>query len=120
MTTKVDLSNFTIRTLVRTSSQTRSSCWMKSLTSGWVRVSPSYQKSNNASLLCDTQFITCGDIWRTTRTGRLLATTVGASEIETEKLGCARPGCKKYFTCGPCPPIAVEIKWCPAHPSEPS
>jgi hypothetical protein len=62
--------------------------------------------------VADIQSITCGDSWRTTRTGRLLATTVGVSATATEKLGCERPVCKKYFTRGPCPPIAVEINKC--------
>src|SRR5208282_1157528 len=96
--------------------QTRPSFWIKSFTSGWVQESPWYQKSNKGSLLRDTQLITWGDIWRTTRTDRLLAVAVGVSAIVTEKLGCDRPGCKKYFTRGPCPPIAVEIKMVPDTP----
>src|SRR5437588_2521972 len=60
------------------------SFWMKSLTSGCVQVSPWYQKSSRASLLRATHAITCGDIWRVTRTGKLLAATVGASAIVTE------------------------------------
>ena len=49
------------------------------------------------------------------RTGRLLATTAGASETVTEKLGCERPGYEKYFTRGPCPPIAVEMRMVARH-----
>src|SRR5271166_5153696 len=89
---------------------------MKSLTSGCVQVSPLCQKSSRASLLRNTHSITCGDICRTTRIGRLLARTVGASEIETEKLGCVLPGRKKYLARGTCSPIGVEIKIDPAIP----
>src|SRR5689334_16242091 len=60
--------------------------------------------------------MTCGAARRTTRTGKLLATTVGISAIATEKLGCDRPGCKKYLTRGPCSPIAVEMKMVPGTP----
>ena len=54
-------------------------------------------------MLRDTQSMTCGDSWRTTRTGRRLATTVGVSATVTEKLGCESPGCKKYFHPRPVP-----------------
>jgi hypothetical protein len=59
--------------------------------------------------------MTCGDAWRTTRSGRLLATTLVFSAIATEKLGCERPDCKKYLTRRPSLPIAVEIKMVPGH-----
>src|SRR5712671_1991456 len=43
--------------------------WMKSLTSGWVQVSPWYPKSSSASLLHAAQAISRGDTWQATRTG---------------------------------------------------
>src|ERR1700719_2289664 len=89
---------------------------MKSLTSGCVQVSPLFQKSSNAPLLRETHSITCGERCRRTRADRLLATTAGGSATDTEKLGCVRPGCTKYFTRGPCDPIAVEMKIVPGTP----
>src|SRR5579863_3067890 len=50
------------------------------------------------------------------RAARLLATTVGASAIDTEKLGCVRPGFKTYLTRGPRASIAVEMKMAPGTP----
>jgi hypothetical protein len=34
------------------------------------------------------------------RTGRLVGEDIGVSAIATEKLGCDRPGCRKYLTRG--------------------
>src|SRR5438309_10127681 len=90
---------------------------MKSLTSGCVQVSPSFQKSSSASLFCETHSITCGERCRRTRTGRLLATTAGGSTTDTEKLGCVRPRRTEYLTLGPCEPIAVEMKIVPGTPA---
>src|ERR1700732_4127484 len=89
---------------------------MKSLTSGCIQVSPLFQKSSNASLLRETHSITWDERRRSTRAGRLFATTAGGSATETEKLGCVRPGCTKYLTRGPCDPIAVEMKIVPGTP----
>ena len=89
---------------------------MKSLTSGWSRYR--HDARNPAAHPCcaTPSRSLAGDIWRTTRVGRLLATTVGVSAIDTEKLGWVRPGWTKYLTRGPCAPIAVEIKIVPATP----
>src|SRR5207248_9877797 len=90
---------------------------MKSLTSGCVQVSPSFQKFSSASRFRDTHSITCGERCRRTRTGRLLATTAGGSMTDTKKLGCVRPGRTKYLTRGPCDSIAVEMKIVPGTPA---
>ncbi len=58
--------------------QIRRKLWINALTSGWVHSSPWCQKSNNISMLRETHSITCGDICRSVRSGRLFATAVGA------------------------------------------
>jgi len=76
---------------------------MKSFTSGWVQVSPWYQKSSNASLFRNTQSMTCGDSWRRNADRQAIGDDGGRVGNRDRKARLRAPGLQEIFHPRPVP-----------------